>query len=136
MLQSAAGLPEALQSECILLSALAIMHHSTQSTGQLKCCQQHRCCLCAARCALLMSHCSEKEYYLLMLSQPRPAKPAASAEPPLAALSHLVGYGSTAINGAPSSGGSHMIDKLRRITLDKGEGNEPGAAGTGVNGWG
>ncbi|KAF6259738.1 Mechanosensitive ion channel-domain-containing protein [Scenedesmus sp. NREL 46B-D3] len=75
----------------------------------------------------------EKEYYLLMLSQPRPAKPApALAEPALAGLSlgHLAGYTSVAAGAAGSvaSGGSHMLDKLRRITLDRGE-SGAGAAG-------
>jgi hypothetical protein len=66
-----------------------------------------------------------------MLSQPRPAKPApAASEPPLArlSLSALVGY-SSAAGLAGGGGGSHMLDKLRRITLDRGESEAGGGAG-------
>jgi hypothetical protein len=64
-----------------------------------------------------------------MLSQPLPAKPApAASEPPLARLSlgALVGYSSSA--GGPHM--PHMLDKLRRITLDRGE-SEAGGGGPG-----
>jgi hypothetical protein len=71
-----------------------------------------------------------------MLSQPRPAKPApAASEPPLArlSLSHLVGYTSGA--GLGASGGSHMLDKLRRITLDRAEAEAASGSGDAAAGF-